>query len=69
MQACGINDVPDFLAEAIRNPIKADFQRLDDGLLLGNSLGIHVSRNCRATSGRDIACRKIRSWELKADGV
>jgi len=38
MQACGINDVTDFLAEAIRNPIKADFQSLDDRLLLGKNL-------------------------------
>ena len=30
MQACRINDVTDFLAESIRNPIKADFQSLDD---------------------------------------
>ena len=37
MQACGINDVTDFLAESIGNPIKADFQRLDDGLLLGKN--------------------------------
>ena len=38
MQACGINEVTDFLAEAIRNLIKADFQSLDDGLLLGKNL-------------------------------
>ena len=37
MQARRINDVPDFLAESIRNPIKADFQSLDDGLLLGKN--------------------------------
>ena len=37
MQACGINDVTDFLAESIGNPIKADFQSLDDGLLLGKN--------------------------------
>jgi len=36
MQARGVNDVTDFLAEAIGNPIKADFQSLDDGLLLGS---------------------------------
>jgi hypothetical protein len=38
MQGCGINDVSDFLAESIRNPIKADFQSLDDILLPGNNL-------------------------------
>ena len=37
MQPCGINDVTDFLAEAVGNPIKADFQCLDDGLLLGKN--------------------------------
>jgi len=38
MQACRINDVTDFLAESIRNPIKADFQSLDDRLLAGKDL-------------------------------
>ena len=38
MQARGINDVTDFLAESIRNPIKADFQSLDDRLLAGKDL-------------------------------
>jgi hypothetical protein len=38
MQARRINDVPDFLAESIRNPIKADFQSLDNVLLTGKDL-------------------------------
>jgi len=37
MQACGINDVTDFLAESIRNPIKAYLQGLDDRVLLGEN--------------------------------
>ena len=37
MQARRINDVPDFLAKPIENPIKADFQSLDHGLLLGKN--------------------------------
>ena len=28
-----------------------------------NAAGIHLSRNWRATSGRDIAWRKKRSWD------
>ena len=40
MQARRINDLPDF----IRNPIKADFQSLDDGLLLGNNLPLWIGK-------------------------
>jgi len=38
MQAGGINDVPDFLTKSIGNPIKPDFQSLDDVLLAGKDL-------------------------------
>jgi len=33
-------------------------RRVDHSTRARNSLGIHVSRSCRATSDRDIACRK-----------
>jgi len=38
MQACGINDMTDFLAKASGNPIKADFQCFNDRLLPGEEL-------------------------------
>ena len=38
MQAGGIDDVPDFLPESFGNPVKADFQSLDDRPLLGQKL-------------------------------
>ena len=48
MQACRINDVTDFLAEAIRNPIKADFQSLDYVLLTGEKLPLLSQNVCGA---------------------
>jgi hypothetical protein len=38
MQAGGIRDATDFLAKPIGNPIKADFQSLDNVLLTGENL-------------------------------
>ena len=38
MQARRIGDVTNFLAESIGNPIKADFQSLDNVLLPGKNL-------------------------------
>jgi DNA polymerase III delta prime subunit len=38
MQARGIRDAADFLAESIGHPIKADFQSLDNVLLTGKDL-------------------------------
>ena len=40
MQPRGIDDVTDFLAKPIGNPIKTDFQGLDDGLLLSENLAL-----------------------------
>lgn len=37
VQTRGINDVPDFLAETLGHPVKADFQSLEHGLLPGKN--------------------------------